>query len=82
MDIISAILGVIFIGILIALAMIFGVAMIIFIMAVAVVTGFLVLVRSVFRRWRFERQVRTSETRSQQVIEGDYQDITGKDNQR
>ncbi len=82
MDIISAILGVIFIGILIALAMIFGVAMIVFIMAVAVVTGFLVLVRSVFRRWRFEHQVRTSETRSQQVIEGDYQDITGKDNQR
>ncbi|MCE2926411.1 MAG: hypothetical protein LW823_02015 [Rickettsiales bacterium] len=79
MDIIGTLLSIVFISILIALAVTFGFAMLLFILAVAVVTAVLVLLRNGFTRWRFIKSVSRQEQSSIKVIDGDYKDITHKE---
>jgi energy-converting hydrogenase Eha subunit E len=79
MDLISTILSVLAIAVLITLAFAFGMAMLVFIAAVAVVTGVLVLLRGLFTRWNFERQVQAQEQKQRPVIETEYRVISEKD---
>lgn len=82
MDAVASIILVIFIATLIAVAVVFGFALLAFILSVALVTALLVVVREKWYRWRFISRARSMEAENPTVIEVEYQDITQKDDER
>ncbi|MFW0777045.1 MAG: hypothetical protein ACN2B6_04935 [Rickettsiales bacterium] len=78
MDIIGSIISIIFIGILVAVAVTFGFALLGFVLAVAFVTLLLVYLKSVWYRWRFVKNARPEQT-DDTVIEADYEVIKTED---
>lgn len=76
MDAFFSILGIIFVTLLIAAALTFGITIILFFLGVAFLTAFLIMLREYWYRWRFVHRASKHEKEAQGVIEADYTDIT------
>lgn len=79
MDIIFSVISVIFVGILIAVSLTFGFALLGFVLAVGFVTVLLMYLKGVWYRWRFIKNATPPERKDETIIEGDYEVITTED---
>lgn len=77
MEIVTAILTVLFAGLVIAATITFGAALFLFILGIAGLVALSILIRGLWYRWRF---LRSGSSRSSHtvvtIVEGDYKDIS------
>lgn len=80
MEAIASVLTVIFVGLLVAGALTFGFALLIwFGLFAAVITG-LVMLKHLFYRWRFMQNNEMPPEAEMQIIEVDYEDVSSESN--
>ena len=77
MEFLSSALFVLFLALMIAAAVTFGFALLVWFVAVAMLLGTAMLLRQWWWRWRFLRSARKQEPPG--VIEGEYKDISDKE---
>jgi len=77
MELIATVFSVLFIGLILATALTFSVALLIWFIGIAVLITVVVLLRDVFRRWRFIHNASRPD-KPPRIIEGDYKDISEK----
>lgn len=80
MDIVFSVLSVVFIGLIVAVAIVFGFVIFAWIMLAAILFAALMYLRSLWFRWVFVHRNTPHKTRTPpdgpRVIEGEYRDIT------
>jgi hypothetical protein len=76
MEIVFSIITIIFVGIVLGLALTFGLVLIVWLVGLAMIVTAISLLRGQLRRWRFVRNAEYHEKNDVRIIDADYKDIT------